>query len=61
MTASIAPMAPFDLIIFGGTGDLALRKLLPALFHRYVDGQIVAGARRSKERCFCSASRTRSR
>ena len=22
---------PFDLIIFGGTGDLALRKLLPAL------------------------------
>ncbi|HEY5805250.1 MAG TPA: glucose-6-phosphate dehydrogenase [Lysobacter sp.] len=38
-------MAPFDLIIFGGTGDLALRKLLPALFHRYVDGQIVAGTR----------------
>ena len=46
MTAApIAPMAPFDLIIFGGTGDLALRKLLPALFHRYVDGQIVAGTR----------------
>jgi len=43
--APIAPMAPFDLIIFGGTGDLALRKLLPALFHRYVDGQIVAGTR----------------
>nr|WP_310063662.1 glucose-6-phosphate dehydrogenase [Lysobacter niastensis] len=38
-------MAPFDLIIFGGTGDLSLRKLLPALFHRYVDGQIVAGTR----------------
>ncbi|MDR7135708.1 glucose-6-phosphate 1-dehydrogenase [Lysobacter niastensis] len=45
MTASITPMAPFDLIIFGGTGDLSLRKLLPALFHRYVDGQIVAGTR----------------
>ncbi len=45
MSPSIAPMAPFDLIIFGGTGDLALRKLLPALFHRYVDGQIVAGTR----------------
>ncbi|WP_123770232.1 glucose-6-phosphate dehydrogenase [Vulcaniibacterium tengchongense] len=45
MTAAVAPMAPFDLIIFGGTGDLALRKLLPALFHRYVDGQIVAGTR----------------
>ncbi len=45
MTPAAAPMAPFDLIIFGGTGDLALRKLLPALFHRYVDGQIVAGTR----------------
>ena len=45
VTASITPMAPFDLIIFGGTGDLSLRKLLPALFHRYVDGQIVAGTR----------------
>ena len=40
-----APLAPFDLVIFGGTGDLALRKLLPALFHRYADGQIVAGTR----------------
>lgn len=26
------PTEPFDLIIFGGTGDLAVRKLLPALF-----------------------------
>ncbi|QDH71923.1 glucose-6-phosphate dehydrogenase [Lysobacter alkalisoli] len=38
-------MPPFDLVIFGGTGDLAMRKLLPALLHRYVDGQIVAGTR----------------
>ena len=30
----------FDLVIFGGTGDLAARKLLPAMFHRFVDGQI---------------------
>ena len=40
-----APLPPFDLVIFGGTGDLALRKLLPALFHRYLDGQIVDGSR----------------
>jgi len=40
-----APVEPFDLVIFGGTGDLALRKLLPALFHRYADGQIPAGSR----------------
>lgn len=39
------PLDAFDLIIFGGTGDLAQRKLLPALFHRYVDGQITDAAR----------------
>ena len=30
----------FDLVIFGGTGDLAMRKLLPALFRRFADGQV---------------------
>jgi glucose-6-phosphate 1-dehydrogenase len=39
------PVEEFDLVIFGGTGDLALRKLLPALFHRFADGQITAGSR----------------
>jgi glucose-6-phosphate 1-dehydrogenase len=39
------PVEVFDLVIFGGTGDLALRKLLPALFHRFADGQIAAGSR----------------
>lgn len=29
-----------DIIIFGGHGDLALRKLLPALFHLFLDGHI---------------------
>ncbi|MBI3899243.1 MAG: glucose-6-phosphate dehydrogenase [Gammaproteobacteria bacterium] len=28
----------FDLLLFGGTGDLALRKLLPALYFRHRDG-----------------------
>lgn len=45
MTASPQPVEAFDLVIFGGTGDLAVRKLLPALFHRFVDGQIPAGSR----------------
>ncbi|WP_266168736.1 glucose-6-phosphate dehydrogenase [Dyella subtropica] len=45
MTASPQPVEPFDLVIFGGTGDLAVRKLLPALFHRFLDGQIPAGSR----------------
>ena len=29
-----------DYIIFGGTGDLALRKIFPALFWRFCDGQL---------------------
>lgn len=37
--AEFVPVAPFDLVIFGGTGDLARRKLLPALFHRDSDSQ----------------------
>lgn len=39
------PVEPFDLVIFGGTGDLAKRKLLPALFHRDADGQLGDGSR----------------
>ena len=43
--ANFVPVDEFDLVIFGGTGDLALRKLLPALYHRARDGQITAGSR----------------
>ena len=32
---------PFNLVVFGGDGDLALRKIYPALFHRYLDGQLL--------------------
>ncbi len=35
----------FDLILFGGTGDLAMRKLLPALYRRSCAGQIDAESR----------------
>ena len=45
MTVSSQSVEPFDLVIFGGTGDLAVRKLLPALFHRFVDGQIPTSSR----------------
>ncbi len=38
--AEFIPVDPFDIVIFGGTGDLSQRKLLPALFHRWKDGQI---------------------
>lgn len=29
------PIAPFTMVIFGGTGDLSRRKLLPTLFHLF--------------------------
>ena len=32
------PMLPaFDMVLFGGTGDLVMRKLLPALYHQHRD------------------------
>ncbi len=35
--------APFELILFGGLGDLAQRKLLPALYLLHRDGRLPAG------------------
>jgi glucose-6-phosphate 1-dehydrogenase len=43
--AKLIPVDVFDLVIFGGTGDLAMRKLLPALYHRHRDGQFPGGSR----------------
>lgn len=45
MVASVVPVEPFDLVVFGATGDLARRKLLPALYRRLHDGQMPAEAR----------------
>jgi glucose-6-phosphate 1-dehydrogenase len=46
MASRIIVVDPFDLVVFGGAGDLAYRKLLPALYQRHRDGQIPAdGAR----------------
>src|SRR5262249_50410584 len=40
----IIPVATFDCVVFGATGDLTLRKLLPALYYRFRDGQITPDA-----------------
>ncbi len=53
MVSRVIPVDPFDLVIFGGTGDLARRKILPGLFRRFVAGQMppeaqVIGAARSE-------------
>ena len=34
---AVTSLEAFDLILFGGTGDLAMRKLLPALYFRHRD------------------------
>jgi glucose-6-phosphate 1-dehydrogenase len=52
MSSQIIPVEPFDYVVFGGSGDLAERKLLPALYHRQIEGQFseptrVIGASRS--------------
>ena len=40
MVSRVIPVDPFDLVIFGATGDLARRKILPSLFHRFQVGQM---------------------
>ncbi|MCC5999616.1 MAG: glucose-6-phosphate dehydrogenase [Pararhodobacter sp.] len=45
MVARVIPVKPFDLVLFGATGDLALRKVLPALCLRFADGQMPRAAR----------------
>ena len=34
MVARVIAVEPFDIVVFGATGDLAQRKLLPALYYR---------------------------
>ncbi|WP_299369874.1 glucose-6-phosphate dehydrogenase [uncultured Tateyamaria sp.] len=45
MVSRVIPVDPFDLVIFGGTGDLARRKILPGLFRRFCAGQMPKDAR----------------
>ena len=45
MVSRVIPVDPFDLVIFGGTGDLARRKILPGLYRRFVAGQMPAESR----------------
>jgi glucose-6-phosphate 1-dehydrogenase len=45
MTARVIAVDPFDIVVFGATGDLARRKLLPALFYRFAAGQAPAEMR----------------
>jgi glucose-6-phosphate 1-dehydrogenase len=53
MASTVIPVQPFDLVIFGATGDLSHRKILPSLFrrlavHQMPSGSRIIGAARSK-------------
>ena len=52
MGSRTIPVDPFDLVIIGGTGDLARRKILPGLFRRFCAGQM------SKDSQVIGAART---
>ena len=41
----IVPVETFDCVVFGATGDLTLRKLLPALYYRFADQQMPQDSR----------------
>ena len=45
MHVTTTTVEPCDFVVFGGTGDLAVRKLLPALYLRDRDGQLPAETR----------------
>ena len=45
MVSRVIPVENFDLVIFGGTGDLARRKIFPGLYRRYLAGQMNADSR----------------
>ncbi|MEM6658509.1 MAG: glucose-6-phosphate dehydrogenase [Pseudomonadota bacterium] len=45
MVSRVIPVDPFDLVLFGATGDLAQRKILPGLYHRFEVGQMPEDAR----------------
>ncbi|MCJ8333320.1 MAG: glucose-6-phosphate dehydrogenase [Epibacterium sp.] len=53
MVSRVIPVDSFDFVLFGATGDLAKRKILPSLFHRFQIGQFgensrIIGASRSQ-------------
>ncbi|GAB7127619.1 glucose-6-phosphate dehydrogenase [Silvimonas sp. JCM 19000] len=41
----MTPIDAFDMVLFGGTGDLVMRKLLPALYHQHRDGNLPKSGR----------------
>jgi glucose-6-phosphate 1-dehydrogenase len=45
MVSTVIPVPPFDIVVFGATGDLSRRKILPSLYRRLLAQQMPADAR----------------
>lgn len=45
MAVKKKPLQASDIVIFGGTGDLSLRKIVPALYYRLKEGQLPTESR----------------
>lgn len=45
MVSRVIPVEPFDLVVFGGTGDLSKRKIIPGLYRRFIAGQMTEDSR----------------
>ena len=45
---SAIPVQPCTLVIFGGSGDLARRRLIPALYNLLLDGLLPSRIRRHR-------------
>ena len=45
MVSRIIQVPSFDLVVFGATGDLAQRKIFPALYGRLLAGQMPSNAK----------------
>jgi glucose-6-phosphate 1-dehydrogenase len=45
MVSRVIPVDPFDLVVFGATGDLSRRKIFPGLYRRFIAGQVPESSR----------------
>ena len=45
MQSKIIPVKPFDLVLFGATGDLSRREIIPGLYRRFEQGQVPGESR----------------
>ena len=41
ITDGDSPIEPFTIVIFGGAGDLSRRRLIPTLFHLYMENKFL--------------------